>query len=113
MESTGISVIYDDTIDTDLRKRCKTFLMGKSKCTNGEFCSKYHTYPKDDNIMCLFFKDGYCKRTEEEYWFKHKPWQSNTKRKQEEKPYDIEPMGHLMKRLRDEAQKKKRLGQIK
>ena len=90
MESTGTNnENYDNTIDVDFGKRCKTFLMGMSKCSNGAYCSKYHIYPKEDGIMCQFFKNGHCHRSEETCWFKHRPGQSNKRLKQEVKEYDI------------------------
>ena len=103
---------YDDTIDGIFEKRCMTFLMGMSKCSSGEYCNKYHIYPKEDGVMCQFFKDGHCHRSEETCWFLHRPGQSNKRVEPEVKEYNynynVEPMGHLMKRLREEERNKSR-----
>ena len=100
---------FDDTFDADLGKRCKTFLRGDFKCIYGECYSQYHTYPKDEGILCKFWKDGQCTRSKDECWFAHSRFQSQTKKKSQPRSYNVETMGELMKRLKNEEQKKEKM----
>ena len=95
---------YDDTIDNDFDRRCKTFLRGEHRCFFGEFCNKFHRYPKEDGVMCRLFKVGKCNRDQEECWFQHSEFQSRPKKKTQDLPFNVQPLGELMKELRQKAE---------
>ena len=61
-------------------------------------------YPKDEGILCKFWKVGQCSRSKDECVFAHSRFKSLTKEKGKPTTYNVEPMGILMKRLRNEEQ---------
>ena len=100
------STSFDDTVDEDAGRRCYVFLQNIHKCSNGDFCPKYHTYPKDDGVMCSQYKIGKCKRSREECWYKHTSFQSKSKATDDnEKSYNVQPVGELIEELRQKTRK--------
>ena len=92
---------YDETVDTT--PRCRAHLLGQ-KCFKGEYCNKSHSYPKEDKILCKYYREKRCSRTASDCWFYH-PKQLVTKPIPEEDRYLlVQPMGHL---IRDLLSKKK------
>ena len=92
---------FYETVDTT--PRCRAHLLGQ-KCFKGDFCNKSHSYPKEDKILCKYYREKRCSRTASDCWFYH-PKQSVTKPIPEEDRYLlVQPMGHL---IRDLLSKKK------
>ena len=61
----------DETVD--MEKRCLTYMLGY-KCHKGEFCDAVHRLPREDKVLCKFFKEGKCNRGSQ-CWYFH-PFQS-------------------------------------
>ena len=110
-ESTGTPIYHtwlsnmnenldaDETVDVDMYLRCKVY-MSSFKCHKGEFCNKIHRYPKEDGILCRNFKDNKCTRSASDCWFSHKGEKVKAPLPENDAPYLVQPMGHLVAHLR-------------
>ena len=87
---------FYSTIDTT--PRCRAHLLGQ-KCFKGEFCERTHSYPREDKILCKYYRENRCSRTASDCWFYH-PRQPAIKPIPEKDRYLlVQPMGHLMRDL--------------
>ena len=61
---------YDDTIDVTTTRRCQVYMTGY-RCHKGDYCDKLHRFPKEDGVVCKYFKGKGCTRDAKSCWFLH------------------------------------------
>ena len=99
MESNMSSINSEELLEcTDMTARCRTYLNGYL-CQNGDYCSKSHSYPRDDKVLCRDFKYGMCNRTASKCWYFHPGQVVNNLPDNERLPI-VQAMGSLIAELR-------------
>ena len=101
LHETTDSKLDDLRETTDTLPRCVAYMSGY-KCHKGEYCDRYHRFPREDKVVCKDFKEGGCQRPASECWYHHPRevvanWESES-----ERHFLVQPMGDLIKYLRKE-----------
>ena len=93
----------DETVDIHFARRCKEYMYG-FRCHRGDCCDKMHKFPREDKILCKYFKTGECSRGATECWFWH-PGKTVKYVTPNDAPLLVEPMGYTLKYLRNKLAK--------
>ena len=89
----------DETVDVDKGMRCMAY-MSSFKCHKGDYCNKIHRFPKEDGVVCWDNKYEKCLRSTSDCWFSHTGKKVKAPLPENDAPYLVQPMGHLVAYLR-------------
>lgn len=92
---------FDDSIDPHIFLRCPVFMTG-STCHKGDYCERIHRLPKEDSVVCKYFKGDGCQRSASNCWFWHPGVKYDTFTPAVDAPRIVQSVGDLMKYIRNE-----------
>ena len=91
---------YNDIDETiDMENRCIIYMKGY-KCHKGDYCERLHWLPREDRVLCRFFKEGRCHREASHCWYFHPHKKVDKFKIEDDAPLLVPGVGHIMSYLR-------------
>merc|ERR1711970_1208785 len=87
---------YNELDETaDMERRCKIYMKGY-RCHKGDYCERLHRLPREDRVLCKYFKEGQCRREADNCWFFHPHIKVNKFKPDDDAPLLVQAVGHTM-----------------